>query len=363
MKNLIKGAAVAMLVMFAPANAQINLGKLKDKVQKVTDKVDQATKKAGNVGSKAQSVSRGDISGVTSSGGSNEFYDDNSITFSKTRGGKAEKNFTINDNIYATVTLKQPLINFLKEEGLENEPYYEMPISLVYIINRAARGEFSSVRIPKSDYNKKTLVLDILPGKGEAQSQYLAGGKYSSRIAQPLSAFDDGGLTNATYGTQQFDFTFGPNNMYHGAFNFTVKNRAEQKIMAQRVTDAQDDMGVAIAKDVQLPEQFKSSGKFSDPALSLANIRKMIEYPGMTILKLTIDPSGGSDYNINKNALDVPVLKMTNKPVWLAYKEDGKCYFTKKYFTRNYEGGGKYGPLELATSTASVTLIACENIK
>lgn len=83
----------------------------------------------------------------------------------------------------------------------------------------------------------------------------------------------------------------------------------------------------------------------------------------MTILKLTIDAAGGNDYNINKNELDIPTIKVTNKPVWLAFKEDGKCYFTKKYFTRDYEGGGKYGQLELAASTASVTPIACENIK
>lgn len=366
MKNALRNAAFVLLLAVAPAQAQINLGKLKDNVQKVTDKVDQVSKKAGNIGDRAQKVSNGDVSAVTGTSSSNdtEYYSDNSITFSKTRGGKAEKNFTINDNIYATVTLKQPLINFLKEEGLENEPYYDMPISLVYIINRAARGEFTSVRIPKEDYGKKTLVLDILPGKGEAKSQYLAGGQYSSRIAQPLSAFDEGMGTSATYGTQKYDFTFGPNNLYHGAFNFTVKNRAEQKIMAQRVEDAQNDMGDVIASDAKLPAEFSTPGKFSDPQLSLANIKSMISGEGFTLLKVVIDAAKGNDYYIHKNALDIPEYKVTAKPVWVAFKgRDGKCYFTKEYFTRQYEGGGKYGPLEQAATSASNTQIACENIK
>lgn len=358
MKNFIKISSLAICLMSSTnAEAQI-LGKLKD----AANKIDQAAK---NVKKSAKTVDNTAGTNISSKvpAGEKSYYSDNSITFSKSRNGSAEKNFSVNDNIYATVKLDKPLINQLKDEGVDSEPFYMMPVSLVYIINGAARGEHTSVKINKEDYGKTTLVLDILPAKGDAKSQYLTGGRYKAAIARPLSAFDEYEGTEAAYGTQKFDFTFGPNDEYHGAFNFTVKNKAEQKMMASRAVDGQNAMSEAIASETTLPEQFKSSGKFSDPALSLANIRKMIEYPGMTILKLVIDSSGGSDYHINKNALDVPTLKMTNKPVWLAYKEDGKCYFTKKYFTRDYEGGGKYGPLELAVSTANVTPIACENIK
>ena len=357
MKKLIKILAIFVLCFSVPAQAQF-LNKLKEKAQKTLNKVDETAKSVDKVtGSKTSSKIPNSTSDISNS------FSGGSITFSKTRGGATEKNFSVNDNLYATVNLEEPLINYLKEEGEENEPFKMIPVSLIYVIDGAARGEFTSVKIPKEDYTKKTLILDILPAKGDAKSQYLNGGKYKSAIARPLSAFDALSYTEMPYGTQRFDFSFGINSEHKGSFNFTVKNKAEQKIIAKRAQEGQDAMSDAIAQETTLPAEFQKQGKFSDPQLSLANIRKMVSYPEMTILKLVIDASGGNDYHINKNELDIPTMKVTNKPVWLAYKQDGKCFYMKRYFTRQYEGSGKYGPLEVATTTASIVPIACENIK
>lgn len=165
------------------------------------------------------------------------------------------------------------------------------------------------------------------------------------------------------FGTQKFTLTFIGDDAFQGTFNFTVKNRQELASVRQRIEGVDQAMDQAIAAQTVLPEAFKRSGKYSDAAMSLANIKKMIQYDGMTILKMTIDDNGSSDWNINKDEFDIPLKKVSNKPVWVAYKENGKCFFTKKYFTREYEGGGKYGSAELATSTADVTPILCENIK
>ena len=355
MNRSIKIAAVC-LIMAAPAQAQI-LGKLKN----IAGKVDNAVKKtAGNV----DKVTGTSVSSQIPGSDNNSYFSDNSITFSKTRNGAAEKNFTVNDNLYATVKLRKPLIDFLKSEGIENEPFYRMPVSLIYIKDNAARGEYTTVKIPKSDYGKTTLVLDILPAKGDAKSEYISGGQLKSAIARTLSSFDASSYTENEYGNRPFHFTFGQNDEYHGAFNFSVTNKAEQKIIAQRATQGQDAMGEVIASSTTLPPEFSRAGKFADPQLSMANIRKMLGGGGVTLLKVVVEDISGGDYNIKKNALDIPEYKITAKPVWVAYKDtDGKCYFTRNYFTRNYEGGGKYGPLDVAATTASQTQIACENIK
>lgn len=367
MKNLVKITALAAFIAVnTNANAQI-LGKLKDAAGKIDNAAKSVKKAAKTVDRAAGTNVSSSVPGSVSSavGGGNEYFSDNSITFSKSRGGAAEKNFSVNDNIYAKVTLKQPLIEYLKEEGLENEPSVTMPVSLIYIIGGAARGEYTTVKIPKEDYTKKTLYLDILPAAGDSKSQYLQGGQYKTTIARPLSAFDEYAGVQAAYGTQRFDFTFGPNDMYHGAFNFTVKNKADRKLVDARANQVLEDMSNNIAMDTPIPAEFsKPSGKFTDPQLSLANIKSMLSGDGYTLMKVVIDSGKGPDYNIQKNALDIPEYKITAKPVWVIWKDSsGKCFYTREYFTRQYEGGGKYGSLDQAATTAGNMQIDCNKVK
>lgn len=366
MKNLVKTSAlVAVLAFNTSADAQI-LGKLKDAAGKIDNAARTVKKAARTVDGVAGTNVSNSVPGSVESavGGGSDYFSDNSITFSKTRGGAAEKNFTVNDNLYAKITLKKPLIEFLKEEGRENEPFIMVPVSLIYIIKGAARGEYSSVKVPKEDYGKTTLILDLLPAKGDSKSQYLMGGQYQSGMARPLSAFDSESAVAPNFGSQRFDFTFGFNEEYHGAFNFTVKNKAEQKMMAARAESAQTDMSDNIAMDTPIPAEFSTQGKFADPQLSLANIKSMLSGEGFTLMKVVIDARKGPDYNIQKNALDIPEYKITGKPVWVIWKDkNGKCFYTREYFTRQYEGGGKYGALDQAATTAGNTQIDCNKVK
>lgn len=365
MNKEIKILSLVALVGFSTCGQAQLLDKLKNaagKIDNAAKSIKKATKSVDNVA--GTSISRSVPGSISSNAGPGSYFSDNSITFSKTRGGAAEKNFGVNDNLYAKITLKKPLIEFLKDEGRDNEPFVMVPVALIYIKDGAARGEHTSVKVMKEDYGKSTLVLDILPAKGDAKSQYLTGGKYKSAIARPLSAFDSESFTENIYGTQRFDFTFGFKDEYHGAFNFTVKNKAEQKMMAARAESAQTDMSDNIAMDTPIPAEFSKAGKFTDPQLSLSNIKSMLAGDGgYTLMKVVIDASKGPDYNIQKNALDIPEYKITAKPVWVIWKESsGKCYYSREYFTRQYEGGGKYGPLEQAATTAPSIQIDCNKV-
>lgn len=358
--NALKFKITILLAIFAimSFNAQINIGRLKDKAQNVikktetvTDRVRQTTGKNVNVKETVSRTIENETGGLLEN-----------IWFSKTRDGKAEKNFTSGDNIYAHIKLNKPLGQFLDDAGLDRSGENRLQVSLTYLMNNAQYGEFVTYNVSTDDLAKSELILDVLPGS-DAKSQYYMG-TYKNHIGRVFNSWDkDGMASEIPFGPQKFTMTFIAEDLFRGSFNFTVKNRQELASVKQRVNAVDQAMDQAIAAQTVLPESFKRSGKYADPALTLANIRKMIQYDGMTILKITIDDNGSSDWNINKDEFGIPLRKVSNKPVWLAYRENGKCFFTKKYFTREYQGGGKYGPVELATSTADVTPIACENIK
>lgn len=355
---ILKFVVFLMMLFFINSNAQINLGKLKDKAagalkktEKVAEKVKQTTGKDLSVKNTVERKVNNAVSDATGN-----------IWFSKTRDGKAEKNFTSADNIYAHIKLSKPLGEVLEDVRMNISGEVKVPTSLTYVLGNAQYGEYVTYKVSKDDLSKTEFILDILPGS-DAKSQYFQGG-YKNHIGRVFNSWDkDGMASEIPFGSQRFEMTFVDGSMYEGAFNFTVKNKQELASVKKRIEGVDNAMDDAIASQMTLPENFKKSGKFADPALTMPKIKEMIQWEGMTILKIAIENIGGSDWNVNKDEYDLPLRKVSNKPVWVAYKDKGKCYFTKKYFTREYEGGGKYGPVELATSTADVTPIACENIK
>lgn len=355
---IVKLVAFLMMLFFINSNAQINLGKLNEKAagalkktEKVTDRVKNVTGKEVNV---KKTVERKMDNAVTDA--------TVNIWFSKTRNGKAEKNFTSADNIYAHINLGKPLSEVLEDYRIKSEGDIRVTAKLTYEKNNAQYGEYSQYNVPKDELSKSEIILDVLPGN-DAKSQYYQG-SYKNHIGRVFNSWDkDGMASEIPFGTQRFELVFIADELYSGAFNFTVKNRQELASVKQRIEGVDNAMDNAIASQTILPSNFAKSGKFADPALTMPKIREMIQWEGMTILKIAIENIGGSDWNVNKDEFDIPLRKVSNKPVWVAYKDKGKCYFTKKYFTREYEGGGKYGPVELATSTADITPIACENIK
>lgn len=349
------------------ANAQI-LNKIKQKAKQAANETISDVKNSARSGSSSSN---------SSTSGSNQSESEvdkavdavkpkakSDIIFSSTRGGAAKTDFGINDNIYGRIMLDEPLYQALYDNDQDKEPFVWMSINLIYVKNNAARGEYLKIKIPKEDYNKKYIDFDILPAANDVKSEYdMAGTQWI--LMTPLANFGDIAAGGADFGTQEFWVNFGPNGEYKGNFKFTVANVREANAMKKRENEVRAGVSFAAAQTAQLPDVFsKPSAKNADPQLSFANIKKMLDAPDFRVLKMVIEANGTADYNIQKNELDIPLYKITARPVWVVYKDDkGQCKFTRYYFQRHYQGGGKYGPLEIATTTADHTPIACENVK
>lgn len=356
MKRIILITA-AFSIFFYTADAQL-LNKIKQKAKEV------ASEAIGPKNSESSRSNNSSAAGSNSVGNLVKPKEKTDIIFSNIRGGTAKTEFGLNDNIYGRIMLDQPLYKTLYDQDKDQEPFVLMPINLIYLTGNVAHGEYVRLKIPKSDYNKNYIDFDILPAEGDVSSEYsLADNK--ATLVGPLAYFGDASAGGPPFGRQEFWVNFGPNNEYKGNFYFTVNNIRESHAVEKRLGQLRDNVSVAAAKVQQLPPVFSQpSGKNADPQLSLANLKKMMEDPSFKILKMTIEPGGTADYNIQKNALDVPEYKITARPLWVVYKDEkGQCYFSRFYFTRDYEGGGKYGPLKIAATTAQHTLIACENVK
>lgn len=96
MKTQLKIIAISFLGLCTQTNAQI-LGKILDKADKAVKKVDDVSRSAKNTINTATNSTTLSTSNTAGSG-SSDYFDDNSITFSKSRNGASEKNFSSEDN-------------------------------------------------------------------------------------------------------------------------------------------------------------------------------------------------------------------------------------------------------------------------
>lgn len=351
---------IVLLIAVQFANAQI-LNKVKQKAKQVANEAVSGNKTSARESNSGSGNNGGVVDQAVSSVAPKAKSD---IIFSTTRGGAAKTEFGLNDNIYGRIMLEQPLQKVLYDLDQDQEPYILIPINLVFYERNAVHGEHVRIKILKEDYTKNYIDFDIIPAVDDIKSEYYLG-ENQWTITGPINYFGDAPSGGPEFGKQEFWVNFGPNNEYKGNFYFTVNNVRESNIVKKRIEELRVGMKSAAAKTTQLPDVFnKPSAKNADPQLSFANIKKMLDAPDFRVLKMVIEENGTADYYIKKNALDVPEYKITARPVWVVYKDDkGQCKFTRYYFQRQYEGGGKYGPLEIATTTADHTLIACENVK
>ena len=344
---------------FHAAQAQL-LNKLKERA---TNAVQSAGSGMPKIGGKAGQAAADKAVSTAS-----QATEQQSIIFSKEpfREGQTTgtaTDFGPTDNIYARVLLGRTIQEALEEHGKEDQPSVMMQVGLTTDVQEGfqtvTRYNYCSVVIPKADFKKKYFDLDVLPALNHITTRYVGQGNSKDHISTVFNYFGaEAPSPRFPFGKRRFKLEFGEGLV--GYFDMTVNNWKEKKPLDARIAAIRNGVDNAVAKDTKLPAVFRTGGgKFSDPQLSTANIRRLL---GSSVLKIAIEP-GNVDYNVNKNALGVPVDKVT-RPIWTVYKDDdGNCYFKKCYLIRKYEGGGKYGPLDVAATTAEEVQIACENVK
>jgi len=105
----------------------------------------------------------------------------------------------------------------------------------------------------------------------------------------------------------------------------------------------------------KLPDVFSNGATINDPLASNAKILAIIkrDLPERTILKMAIEKTSGVLWHIAKDEFDFPKYRYFNPSVFVAYKLDGKCRVGDITLRQVYSGGGTWGPLQVAFTSAS----------
>jgi hypothetical protein len=119
----------------------------------------------------------------------------------------------------------------------------------------------------------------------------------------------------------------------------------------------------------KMPPVFSNPGKLTDPNATQAKIAAILkrDLPKRQILKWVAETYDGTYWHIAKDDYGLPRYKYFNPHIWMAYKIDGKCYIGHVTLRQVYSGGGTYGPLQVAFTSASGSLpdrgIDCLKVK
>jgi hypothetical protein len=105
----------------------------------------------------------------------------------------------------------------------------------------------------------------------------------------------------------------------------------------------------------KLPDVFSNPGPLNDPKATAAKISAILkrDLPQRTILKFAAEKVSGVQWNVAKDDYGLPKYRYFTPDIYVAYKMDGKCYVGTVTLRETYQGGGTFGPLEVAFTSAS----------
>jgi len=105
----------------------------------------------------------------------------------------------------------------------------------------------------------------------------------------------------------------------------------------------------------ELPDVFRNPGSLNDPKATAAKISAILkrDLPERIILKFAAEKVSGLQWHIATDDLGLPKYRYFNPDIYVAYKMDGKCYVGTVTLREVYQGGGTYGPLQVAFTSAS----------
>ena len=360
MKNLI--LIVTILALITPTQGQL--------LKKLKEKTNAAVSSSPTSVNTPASNSENNQTEIGSPAASSKKNKNDAIVFSKSsfQAGASptlEKSFLSTDNIYAHLTLPDGIKSFFDpNDDMTNE--LRLTVELSNVVDNISKENFVTVIVPKEKYNDKFLDFDILPSQDDINTVYLLSGS-TDQIHLSILFKNFGDLsTEIPFGKRAFTVKIGNRKTDPtGTFELSVADVKEKKALVERIKNISRGASAALAKTATLPEIFgKPSGKFKDPELNLQNLKRLLATTGgITPLKMVI-AEGEYEYLIEKNDLGIPLSKTTAKPVWVAFKgTNDKCYYSRFWFTRTYEGGGKYGSLKVARTPDEAVEITCEKIK
>ena len=302
--------------------------------------------------------------------------------FSSNAGTKTS--FTSAEYVYARMELNSQTIReaFKLKEKEGNPAYLQVLVNILKggeIIHYGSNRQY--ILLPDEFKDSKTLYVDLMPEASKATTLHSMVDDFRAGLGMnPLISL----IRNGRHPTGDYKIRL---TLYYETYNAYGSLHDEDKWPAlsgefdYRLSE--DDVEQMFNNDKKvtetivenafrydrMPPVFSSPGKLTDPNATQAKIAAILkrDLPKRQILKWVAESYDGPYWHIAKDDYGLPRYKYFNPHIWMAYKIDGKCYVGHVTLRQVYSGGGTYGPLQVAFTSASGSLpdrgIDCAKVK
>ncbi len=284
--------------------------------------------------------------------------------------GAAKKTFSSAEYIYGQLQLSSgTLKEAFKIKDKENTlSFLKSTVTILQNGEVVSYGSSNDFIYLKDDIkNGSSLNFDVMPEPAKASTVFSMLDDFSAGIGftpLPTMIFNahlpDGNYqvhvkiyteTMDAYGSLQSEDKW-PS--VEGEFNYNFKEDDAEKILANRLTIRENILVNAFRYD-KLPPVFSNPGKLNDPNATAAKIFAILkrDLPEREIIKWVAETYNGPVWHIANDDFGLPKYKYFNPHIWMAYKMNGKCYVGDVTLREPYSGGGTYGSLQVAFTSAS----------
>jgi hypothetical protein len=299
----------------------------------------------------------------------------------------SKESFSSNEFIYCRLELSGNSIKdvFKIGETTKEHPYSFLNCEMEVLKDGEPVGyhklKNNHVLLSQDNLSKTSLNLDILPEPARATTLYSMLDDFTAGYGYfPLYSminpdyFPSAGKyrinvrlfskTNDLWGKEEEEDKWP---FVEDGFDFTLRETDIAALNKNHQASWDLMKGNAFRYD-KLPDVFSKPMKIADPKATPAKIAAILkrDLSNRIILKWVVEQYNGPLWSIAKDDFNLPKYRYFNPHIHVAYKLEGQCRIGTVTLRENYEGGGKYGPLEVAFTSASEKQdrgIDCSKIK
>jgi hypothetical protein len=292
------------------------------------------------------------------------------VAFGATDAG-AKTSFSSSDYIYGRLELDGMTIrDAFKIKSTGDKPYLQCNVKVLKNGEETGQelGSTNFILLKAEDLGKSWFNFDILPDPAKTTSVYSMLDDFSAGLGfTPLynlvneTTFPDEGkyevvvelysVAKDSWGNDQESDKWP---LAKGSFDFGFREADIETLQnnKKKVTEMTRENAFRYES---LPPVFSSPGPLNDPNATAAKISAILkrDLPERTILKFAAEKVSGTQWNIAKDDYGLPKYRYFTPDIWVAYKLDGRCYVGTVTLREVYQGGGTFGPLQVAFTSAS----------
>jgi|GEM_PF-3272128 len=315
MKKVLFLAFAVMLCLGSLQTANAQLGKLKNKINKITKPTKNNTEMSSDIPTHTTNI----------------YFSDTKIDLNNLPTATTPD---FSKDVHAVIDFGRPLKE-VTEARKDGKKLRITPSITDNMGNSGAAGLY----LPVEDLESHYLILDFVVSKENAYTEFEYPAMTLFGFFKNLEANE--GTASITFSkdyeeTSRSNFQFDLNGLDKNAL--WLKSKQASEVAASNWSLA------------ELPEVFYKDG-VTVPELNEAKIGEMIKNLSSNVSEvLKVVTVGNPEWRVNTNDIDVPKNRNVNGSRTMAvYKGiDGNCYFMDSiYLEQEYAGGGTYGPYRI----------------